>query len=146
MRQGLVQVGRSLVWLTASFFPSVARSGVYTAVVDPFLSHPYFPLPRPKSHPHIVYTNLSPCCLLVLLLQQTSLGLDQCLCSGLCVPRWQCVRVQRDTEGLGRPVGFQVLLWCLAALCLCLTKPSPPHWVCTLVSHPAFLHSLENLL
>lgn len=110
----------------------LAMSGVYSSVVDPFLSHPYSFL-FPQSLPHILYPHLSACCLLLLLLptpllflQQTSLGLVQCLCSGFCVPRWQCVRKQRDTDGLGRAIGFQVLLWCLAALCLCLTKSSSP--------------------
>eukprot|EP00064_Thunnus_orientalis_P003965 superscaffoldBa00000346_g3976 len=90
----------------------MAGSGVYSSVVDPFLSHPYSFL-FPQSLPHILYPHLSPCCLLLLLptpllfLQQTSLGLVQCLCSGFCVPRWQCVRKPRDTDGLGRAIGFQ---------------------------------------
>lgn len=125
-------------------FTSIARSGVYSAVVDPFLSCPCLS----ESLPHIVYHNLLPhsppphssssffC-------RKTSLGLVQSLCSGIYVPRWQCMQVHRDTGSLGKAVGFQVLLWCLAALCLCLTKPSSSSLGLNSCQSFALLHSLK---
>jgi len=118
-------------WLTGLPFPPRCQVCCLQCCGRSFPPSPPSFSPPPPS-PHLV------------LLRRTPLGLVRCLCSGLCVPRWQCVRVQRDTKGLGRAAGFQVLLWCLAALGLRLTKSSPPHWVCALVSPPALLRSREK--
>lgn len=95
----------------------VSRSGVYSTGVDPFLCHLCLLLfPAFSFHPSKYF----PLLLGVLLLTPAAnLPLPDSVFV-LGIPQWQCV--QKDTEDLGHAAGFQVLLWCLAALCLCLTK------------------------
>lgn len=122
---------------------SIARSGVYSAVVDPFLSCPCLSVTSSHRLPQSVASLSSSPLLFLFLLQKTSLGLVQSLCSGIYVPRWQCMQVHGDTGSLGKAVGFQVLLWCLAALSLCLTKPSSFSLGLNSCQSFALLHSLK---